>query len=332
MRKHTYNSYGGCRTCSVIGDFLEMNCPDFGSAIKEIEIHIHFPSKPGTKAKRTLEGLYEDFHQGLMKLPECKFLRKKNRFIIKFESEAGYANDPHVEGYGDPDLGLYQVVFKEIVSQLKILKTRIKPTDNFQLDAFFSWLDEQLETIPQTEKELLTLKTQSQAYSKAKRESMDEWEKLGVDWVDYHSSARDILDEPFYWDFVDDFAPHGNDSGADLLHAYEEWRKTNKSISSKTFFRELWQSWWGSEVSLEDVTTQHPDDYAISDYDKLTVALAFAHLKHEARCPKWIGQKAIESINRRCHFVTKEHPDWEYLEEYITKANKMEKILEKYSA
>ncbi len=139
------------------------------------------------------------------------------------------------------------------------------------------------------------------------------------------------MNEPFYWDCGDDFAPHGNDSGADLLSEFEEHRNSRKEITSEVFLQSLWQSWWGSEVSFDSVTTQHPNDHAISDYDKLTVALAFAHIKYEAKCPKWIHQKALESINRQRDFSIKEYTNWEHLEEYLTKTNKIETILKNIS-
>jgi hypothetical protein len=34
-----------------------------------------------------------------------------------------------------------------------------------------------------------------------------------------------VLDDPFFWQEADDFAPHGNDTGADLLADYRPWRR-----------------------------------------------------------------------------------------------------------
>ena len=320
----TYNSYGAHRTLADIGHYLSMACEEFGSAVAEIYVDVHFPSRPGTRPTPTLEGLYEEFHQNLEKLPTIKFFRKKNRIAIEFMSQSGYANDPHVGGPGDPDLGLYCDVFREMAAELAAIRSRIKPSDDFRTEAFLEWFHDEIEKLPRTQDDLVAVAGKAEAHFQAKLARMDEWERLAIDWIDYHKDARTLLNETFYWDCADDFAPHGNDAGADLLHNFEEWRPHHKGVTSEAFFEALWQSWWAGDPSLEDVTRRDPDDLALSDYDRLTVALAFAHLKHDAACPPWIRNKALESIDRQRAHAKSQFPEWDHLSDFVTKMGKME--------
>jgi len=87
----TYSSFGGCRTYNFIGNVLEVNAQNFGTAIKEIEIDLLFASKPGTIPRKTLESLYETFYQNLDKLPALKFLRKSRIRRIDFSCISNFS-------------------------------------------------------------------------------------------------------------------------------------------------------------------------------------------------------------------------------------------------
>lgn len=104
----------------------------------------------------------------------------------------------------------------------------------------------------------------------ADRAVMSPWEQLGIDWRDYHPEARTILDDPFFWDCTNDFSPHGNDTGADLLDDYRKWLKRNPTGDPGTFYRNLLQSW---ELPPEGLQAD------LEENDKVAVAIAFAEIK-----------------------------------------------------
>ena len=79
-----------------------------------------------------------------------------------------------------------------------------------------------------------------------------------------------------------------------------------------------------AKPGLEEVTRRDPDDLALVDHDRLTVALAFAHLKHDASCPPWIRDKALDSIDRQRAHAKSQLPEWVHLADFITKMDKME--------
>lgn len=116
------------------------------------------------------------------------------------------------------------------------------------------------------------------------------WDDLVLDWSEYHPRAREILNDLFFWDCLDDLAPHGNDDGADLLERFKRWRKKSPSGESKTFFDRLMREWGvsnGREIVTDDI------------YDCSAIALAFAHLKIDAACPKWAQDEALKALTRR---------------------------------
>lgn len=157
----------------------------------------------------------------------------------------------------------------------------------------------------------MALKEQLDAESKRERDAMDEWEKLAVDWDDYHPSARAILDKPFFWDRTDDFSPNGNDTGADVLELYANWRKQARNSPAASFFSNLMRDW--------GVTEPHPsaDDTMNGVWEEAKIGLAFAQFKVDGYCEDPVRFAALESIALCRSRITITHPNWEFLGERI---------------
>lgn len=43
-----------------------------------------------------------------------------------------------------------------------------------------------------------------------------------------HPRARELMDEEFFWDCVDEEAPFGSDEGHDAYFEFRRWRERNK--------------------------------------------------------------------------------------------------------
>ena len=54
-----------------------------------------------------------------------------------------------------------------------------------------------------------------------------------------HPIAKENLEEEFFWDICNDYSPLGNDTGADVLHHYRKWRKSNPSTNSNVFLKQI---------------------------------------------------------------------------------------------
>lgn len=72
----TYNIYGGHPTISWGGQFLLQGIPDFGSAIREIEITFHFPhAEPALKSRTCRRSITIPFQREGSGLGSPKALR-----------------------------------------------------------------------------------------------------------------------------------------------------------------------------------------------------------------------------------------------------------------
>ena len=90
-----------------------------------------------------------------------------------------------------------------------------------------------------------------------------------------------------------DFAPHGNDTGADVLAFYRKWRTKNTHTDSTVFFRSLMEQW---EVTVPPDPT---DEYSTHTYEEAIVGLAFAELKLHACCSPEVADEALHTLARQ---------------------------------
>jgi uncharacterized protein YfeS len=303
---HTYNTYGANSSISLVGQFFEFGSPHFGKAIEDLEIHVYFK---GGFAKASLESLFNQYHEFISQLPNTKFYRKKNKIVIGYLSELG--DSEIVNGFGAAKFGLFVDSAKEIASQLKIIKTKIKKSDDFNYEEFMLFVGNKIDQLPENELVFSKLQETLATERKIKLESMDEWEKLGVDWGEFHPNSRLILNSTFFWECANDFSPNGNDTGADVLSFYQVWRKNNRKKSVATFFNKVMKDWG------VDISSVEKDDFSRETYEQSIIGLAFAQLKVDGACDSGICLLALEAIEESRNRYTKHHRDWEFYNERI---------------
>ena len=206
----TYNTYGSDPTLSLISDFLLGDAEDFGSAVSELTVTFHFPHTG--QARRTLEQMFADFHANRRSLPKVVFRRKRGQASIDIASELVDGKD--WERSRDLSLPLFKAGVGETVAALELLKKRLTPKDDFNLEAFLTHCGNAQTRSFSTAKELASFAAECEKRRAARNAAMSPWERLEIDWRDLQPDARKILDDPFFWECTNDFAPHGNDTGA----------------------------------------------------------------------------------------------------------------------
>jgi len=283
----TYNSWGGHPTLSLIPGFLLRDAGEWGSAVSELTVNFHF----GTSGPplRTLEQMFAEFHEKRLSLPKVTFNRKKGEVTIDIASELVDGKDS--ERRRELSLPLFKAGVAETLAALALLRKRLAPNDDFQLDALLAQCRQAESRLPSTQEEFAALADDIKRKRAERLAAMSPWEKVGVDWQDYHPNARQILDDPFYWDCVNDFAPHGNDTGADLLEDFREWLHQNPSGEPTTFYKQLIFQWGFPESPTNDLER--------SVFDEAAVALAFAELKLRAACSPAVAELARAAISRQ---------------------------------
>lgn len=303
---HTYNTYGGHSTLTLVGKYLELGAPDFGEAIETLDIHVYFS---GGKISRHLESLSDQYHSYLAELPSTNFYRKKAKFELNFVSDLGSAD--LVSGYGPPDLTLFTSSVKEVASSLQILKSKLKKSDDFLLEEFFAFLQLKVKEIPSDEETFASLQAEIENEDARKHDSMDEWDKLGIEWEDYHPKSRELLNSPFFWSATDDFSPNGNDTGADVLELYRDWMEENPKVGVTEFLDNLMDD-WGIERPFND-----DDEFSRTTYEEMVLGLSFAQIKLKGVCEEKIRNLALKAVNDTRYRVKTNHKDWEHYKERL---------------
>jgi len=283
----TYNTYGGHSTLSLISDFLLGDADDFGSAIIELTVTFHFPTTGAPR--RTLEKFFVSFHSNRELLPKVVFRRKVGQASIDIASELLNGKDWKLRR--GLSLPLFKAGVAETVAALALLRKRLTPKDHFNLDAFLRHCGNAQSRVPSTEEALAALAKESKQRQAARYETMCPWEQLGIDWRDFHPDARKILDDPFFWNCSKDFAPNGNDTGADLLANYRKWLRRNPIEDPMTFYHAQIRNWGFPPQPLCDLDQTVMDEAA--------VALAFAEFKLRADCRTSVAELARKAIQRQ---------------------------------
>lgn len=281
----SYDSYGAHTTLTAIGRFLLDDAPAMGEAIGEINLTLYFPDRGPPRP--TLEDLFARHGAYRASLPKLTFFRARRKVSIDVASELMDGRDWHPSPR--LSLPLFRRGIDEVIAALALLRPRLKASDDFDLPALLVHCEAMRLRIPDSEDDLQGLDARSRAAAKRAFDALSPWEKLDIDWADFHPQARAMLDDPFFWDGADDFAPHGNDTGADLLAAYRSWLKRHPNDPSERFLARLSAQWGYSDASPMD------DDL----HAEAVIALAFANLKLRGTCDEWPREQALAALARQ---------------------------------
>ena len=241
----SYRSYGSQLALSLIPGFLLVDAPDFGPALTELTVTMHFPTQG--PPRKSLEQLCADFHADRLTLPKVIYRRSRQKASVDVASDLIDGDDWLQRGGLSP--AIFASGVEQTIAALQLLGPRLTAKDAFRYDLFLAHCESRKRALPSTDAGLAEMKQQIDARQAAEKAAMSPWERLGIDWRDFHPDARRILDDPFFWEEANDFAPHGNDTGADLLAEYRKWIKRDSNGDPAEFYRQLVRE-WGARVEL----------------------------------------------------------------------------------
>lgn len=294
-------SYGGNSTYSLAGQFLEDGLGAFGPAVAGVEVTACF--RGGLVQNPSLQSMHDQYHTVFLpSLPTVRFLRKKARLDLTYETAV--ADATFLERYGFLSADVFRRVLAEVAVKLRLIDDRMKKADAFDVAAFHRAVAARVAAAPSTDDELRAVKERLDRQDRERRAAMDPWERLGVEWDEYHPAARRLLDDPFFWDWVDDHAPHGNDTGADLLADFRRWNQRNPDRPAHEMAVGLLRRWGFAPVDpdvVDEPTVRHliehePD--ALSVADDALIAVAFAAVKLRGCCDRQTRELALKAIER----------------------------------
>jgi uncharacterized protein YfeS len=301
-------------TLSQISDCLLRGADDFGPAVSDLTVTFHFSSSE--PARRTLEDDFHRFHANRRRLPKVIFRREKGQATIDVASDL--IDGKRLEKHISLTLPLFRGLISETIEALSLLRARLRSRDDFDLDALLVHCRKRQANLPKTRQQFKTLMAQFAREQVEREASLSPWEKLDVHWQDYHRKARELLDDPFFWEEDNDFAPHGNDTGADLLWSYRGWLRRNPSGDPLEFYRRLLRRWGYRADSSRD------EGRAV--IDEAAVALAFAELKMRGRCRAPVKALAKAALQRQ-HQQAIEAKQWPHRQERLQSLQRIQEKL-----
>lgn len=309
------------------GAFLAEGMPAVGAAIRKIEVDLLVRNEPRAVRARAIDAPFSEaeeqawlealalegaitpdhpewgrFHdQERAKGNRLTFRRQAARVDVRVVSEVS-----DLDVFRE-DLGPYAVepvafsqVAHEIVGALGALERRLKKADDFDYAAFTAHLAQRLDGLPATAAELEEVIRRLWERRREQWIALSEWDLLDVDWSLYAPNARELLDDPLFWDPADDAGPHGNDSGFDLLADYLEQRPVDALAFVNAFVVD------GGYESLAALAEDDP-----YEYDDVVIAGAFAEIKGTGRLGAELRDLALQVVERRA--ADDPNPSWELL-------------------
>jgi uncharacterized protein YfeS len=307
----TYLRGGGLSPYGYIGNLLNSRLTkNYGSAINTIEIYPRLPVPE--RLRPTSDDHFDEWQKSLGELPYLAFRRKLNRFELAFCSKHFSAAemdewDHWADGNRrDPNVSIetIRLAGDEIKQAIRLIRKRIKPSDDFDVVRFLADVEAALNSTPASLEEWNALAKIAEHEQEAANDAQCPWEQLDIDWSDYHPKARQVLDDPFYWDCVDDIAPHGNDTGADLLEDFQKWNKRNPKRSPLVFLDEMSKRMgiepfdWSVTKKSDVLKLGKERSIEMGIANEAAIALAFAVLKVRADCPSDLADLAKCALER----------------------------------
>lgn len=289
-----YASYGASILTSA-AEHLETTLKDVEPKNLAIEI-IAFIRHEGPP-KRTLEDRLE---QHILRFPEqvrARYRAKVGKLDLEYPSSLTES-----ESFARPG-GIYAVAHVlpralEELSDAVVSGLRSKSAIWKEVDA--SHLMEAIEksktSLPAEPDQILDHMRWMDEARRASARTPTSVDDLDIEWGQYHPAAKAALDAPLFWSEGDDDAPHGNDTGSDLLAAFRRWNKRNPATSYEDYVDRLLSRWGMTPQKAAGKLDENQLGWIRQEAD---IALAFAAIKLRGACEEREANIAINALDKR---------------------------------
>lgn len=248
-------------------------------------------------AKPTLESSLERHIARFPHQIRVRYMAKANRLDIDFPSSFCER-----ESFGRPG-GIYAVAdnfsraFGEL-SEAVVGGLRSKPSiwNKIDVSQLSAAIEESKASLPTTTEKIIEYMRNLDDRRRASAAIPSSIDDLDIEWKQYHPSAKTTLDNPFFWSEADDDAPHGNDTGSDLLAAFKRWHKRNPATPYDNYVDRLLARWG---LTSEQAIRQIAPDQLTWIRQEADIALAFAAIKLRGRCEVGPANTALAALNAR---------------------------------
>lgn len=261
---------GGPADC--VATFLFDPAVNFGPALSQIRVTI-FNDFRDPSLKR--------FPLTLPTAPSCRFLRKQGNLTITWLGK----QDASSLSFGLTDLTREEFLFHldELHDAVAwAFSTKLSDSDSFDRSACLSWISSARGAIPDTDEELRATIRQRMRLRVARLRKTQLDKSVVVDWNRFDPDSAYTIHEPFYWLEDDPAAPHGSQIGAAVLARFHQY----ESLPADDAFQLMGVPDWSPDATVENRRA------GIQAW----IAIAIAHIKFRARCPKDIANRTLSVI------------------------------------
>lgn len=294
----TFLRGGGLSPFSYIDNLLNTRlAKTYGAAVTTIEIYPRLPVPE--RLRPSSDNYFDRWQKSLEELPCLAFRRKLKRLELAFCSQ--HFNAAEMDDWDQwnngkriiPKFGIeaIRLAGDEVKEALQLIRKRIKPSDDFEAVRFLADAEAAFNSTPASMKDWHALAKIAEKQHKAVHDAQGPWEQLDINWSEFHPKSREVLDDPFYWDCLDDIAPHGNDTGAELLEDFQKWNKRNSKKSPLEFLEKMSKKMgigrfdWSVTEKNEVLKIDKKRSVEMGIANETAIALAFAVLKMRTSCP-----------------------------------------------
>ena len=296
VRHKTICSVGG-GPGTFVAWHLNARMPDFGPPIGELELTLSYNTWDGPPL------LFDTDDPNWLKTRNSRRFERKRR-ILRGTWLAVHAPTVEVARVSLPQMtrALFDQSFDDIIDAAGYGMDGLKRSDDFDGPGFLAWLAEvRAEQRPDGE-DLRALIGEALDVRKAKFEALTPWDRLSLDWSRFAPKARDVLDDPDDWSEGYDFAPHGNDTGADIFSQWSRFSRLTPEAATRR---------------LEAEVPGGPEDE--NDWFhrvQVHLALAFGHIKKTGTCPGPLRTEALVVLETE-RTAADTRTGWEHREEWL---------------
>lgn len=122
---------------------------------------------------------------------------------------------------------------------------------------------------------------------------------------DAHPRAREALADAFFWDTTDPCGPFGDETGREVLEAFQDFRVEEPQGDPLALLGELLSRWEVADASWDVVDADEvealgaEDELGLLVRDEAVVALAFAQIIVEGRVAPEVKRRALIALVRQ---------------------------------
>ena len=290
---------------AAIGPFLLEGLPPVGRAIEVIEVELLLLSQPSAptdpheevslldlspldpEVRRLVEDLASEgifpghpewsreHDDRRAKGSALTFRRASRRVDAAVVSEL---SEREVSGRDDATPEIFAKAAHEVVRGLEPLRRRVRAGDDVDATKLLAHLAARLDELPRTHEEPEELERPPSSSAGARQS----------DRMPLAPGLAARLADPFFVDPADEEAPHGNDTGADLLASYLDARPADGWSFLDQQAQEM------GFASLRDLSSSD-----LREHDAMVIAFVFAELMVRGQAPDDVVRLALDALARR---------------------------------